>query len=164
VDPFYSGAAAPFCSGVDTGGLGNDLLSGGGNDDMLIGGEGDDTLIGGDGDDVFSFELDLTGEGISLTATAAFGSDLIVDMTTGDTIRFVDTSADASTTGINAANISDVFSVSDAGTGLDVTVKLFATTTATTTVIASITLEGIGTGSLNSIADLETAGYTIEFV
>ena len=197
MDPFYSGAAAPFCSGVDTGGLGNDLLSGGGNDDMLSGGGGDDdlygsigndmmsggddndylsggsnndtltgggdddTLVGGDGDDVFAYEFDLNGEGTSLsvlTVSADFGSDLILDMTTDDTIRFdVDTGTAA------AANITDFFSVTRTGgaTG-DVNIRLLSTTTGATE--ATITLEGIADGAIGSIADLETAGYTIDFV
>lgn len=135
-----------------------DTLDGGTGDDLLTGRGGNDTLIGGAGNDVFAYEFDLNGEGTSLSVTAAFGSDLIVDMTTDDTIRFdVDPGTDAAT------NITDFFSVTrTGGTTGDVNIRLLSTTTGATE--ATITLEGIADGAVGSISDLEGLGYTFEFV
>ncbi len=78
------------------------------------------------------------------------GSDTIEDMSVGDTLRFDDL----------ADTVSDTAGLESAVTVLDDGVD---TTITFDTGLETITLTGV-TGSLDSLAALDTAGYNIEIV
>ncbi|MDX2425860.1 MAG: hypothetical protein QNK15_06360, partial [Cycloclasticus sp.] len=128
-----------------TGTANNDYLLGRGGDDFLFGLGGDDLLIGGYGDDEMTGGLGKDSFVFSLAANS--GDDIIKDFVVNtDKLNFIDVlDLDNSTT----FDLTDVInSVSDAGSGSDITVNL--------TNGGSVTLEGIGTGAINDIASLET--------
>jgi Ca2+-binding RTX toxin-like protein len=102
------------------GAAGADELRGGDGDDVLVGGEGDDLLLGGAGDDTLVFEsfsgndtvgdfaagaasedlLDLRGRGFTDAANVIDnavqdGSDVVIDLGDGDSVRLVGTELSA---------------------------------------------------------------------
>ena len=128
-----------------TGTANNDYLLGRGGDDFLFGLGGDDLLIGGYGDDEMTGGLGKDSFVFSLAANS--GDDIIKDFVVNtDKLNFIDVlDLDNSST----FDLTDVInSVSDAGSGSDITVNL--------TNGGSVTLEGIGTGAINDIASLQT--------
>jgi hypothetical protein len=123
---------------------GNDILSGLGGDDLLIGGYGNDTLSGGTGVDTFVFSL-----------AANSGNDTITDFTPGvDKLSFIDV---LDTDGSTVIDLGDVIS-SVADNGANVTVNLNNG--------GSINLQGIGNGTVDTVAELQAllgpANITVE--
>jgi len=113
---------------------GDDILFGGGGDDLLIGGYGNDIMDGGAGKDTFVFSL-----------AANSGNDTINNFEAGtDKLSFIDI---LDTDGSGTFSLNDVINnVSDSGG--NVTVAL--------TNGGSITLAGLGDGSVNDITSLQT--------
>jgi hypothetical protein len=107
---------------------------------------GDDIFEGSGGDDVFVYAFDSS----DLISVGVDGSDTIEDMSVGDTLRFDDL----------ADTVSEIAGLESAVTVLDDGVD---TTITFDTGLETITLTGV-TGSLDSLAALDTAGYNIEFV
>jgi hypothetical protein len=113
---------------------GDDILSGLGGDDLLIGGYGNDILTGGSGADTFVFSL-----------AANSGNDTITDFTPGtDKLSFIDV---IDTDGSNVIDLGDVISaVSDNGTNITLSLNNGG----------SINLQGIGNGTVDTVAELQT--------
>jgi len=126
------------------GGTGHDQLTVfGGSDNLLVGGSGNDSLAGGSGDD------DLLGGADADTFVFNLARDQGTDRL-GNFERALDRLAfsriaDAGAPGL-ADDLDAVSTVTDAGAGQDVTVDF---TVGTTLVFANL-----GTGSVDSIADL----------
>lgn len=115
-----------------TGGTGSDMIDGGNGLDTIEGGLGDDWLSGGTQADTFIFH-DGTDE----------GTDHITDWEAGGDILEFAGLADTGAAGL-ADDIDAVSTITDDGT--DVTLALDWGTT--------LVFEGVGTGSVSSIADL----------
>jgi hypothetical protein len=106
---------------------------------VLAGTVGPDTLTGSGENEIFVGGL-----------VGVDGSDTIEDMSVGDTLRFDDLADTVS----DIAGLESAVTVSDDG---------FDTTITFDTGLETITLTGV-TGSLDSLAALDTAGYNIEIV
>jgi len=123
--------------GNDTlqGGAGDDTLIGGGGSDILVGGAGNDTLTGGGGADIHVFDF-AGGQG-------GTGNDVISDLRLGqgDSLRFTSV---LDTNG-NGADLNDlaqaVAGVADNGHNVTVTFVDGG----------SLTLQGLGTGAINTV-------------
>jgi hypothetical protein len=124
---------------------GNDTMSGGDDDDVLIGGAGNDTMTGDAGSDAFVFSaLGLTGD------------DTVTDLEVGDILQFSDVIDTNGNSIAELAELEAMVTVTDAGAGGDVTIT-FANDPG-----SSVTLQGIGTGSIDSMQALITQGYTVD--
>ena len=117
------------------GGAGDDSLNGASGDDILIGGLGDDQLRGGPGADVFLF--DFAG------GQAAPGDDILRDFDPGegDLLRLTDIH-DVDLDGADLDDFSAAVSVIE-DDGKDVTISFEGG--------GSFTLNGLGTGSIDSV-------------
>ena len=139
-----------------SGGAGNDYLNGGRGNDTLLGGEGNDTLVGGSGNDIlFGGAGNDSLSGSSGADIFAFdfaggqggtGNDVVRDfrLGQGDSLRFtsvLDTKSDG-------ADVDDlvqaVAGVADNGRHVTVTFVDGGT----------LTLQGLGTGAINTVTDL----------
>jgi Ca2+-binding RTX toxin-like protein len=145
-------------NGNDTlyGGAGNDTLNGGNNNDTLFGGDGDDTLLGGSGNDILfggAGNDTLTGNGGADIFALDFagsqgdiGSDVVRDfrLGQGDSLRFTS----ILDTDLDGADVDDLVQAvaGVADNGLHVTVTFVDGGT--------LTLQGLGTGAINSVTDL----------
>ena len=112
----------------------NNVLDGGGGADLLTGSANDDLLLGGAGADTFACDV-----------SVAQGTDTLGDFDGArDILRF------AGLTDAGAAGLADdldlITTVSDLGAGMDV-VALFDSG-------SELIFEGLGTGSVTSIAQL----------
>ncbi len=142
---------------------GRSYAGGGGNDQ--IGGFGSATVDGGAGDDIViaqqpSGVAQLTGgTGIDLfwilenagTAPMDGAAQVIItDMETQDIAVF----------GYNYGQI--LLEVSDNGTDVNIAIDVYQTATTTALPWVTITLQGIGDGTISSLQDLGDAGYEFE--
>ena len=117
------------------GGAGDDSLNGASGNDILIGGLGDDQLQGGPGADVFLFDF---GGG-----QAVPGDDVVRDFNPGDgdVLRFVNV-LDADHDGADLDDfLAAVSGVQDDGKAVTVSFEDGG----------SLTLGGLGTGSIDSV-------------
>ena len=131
-DQIFAGSGANTIDGSlddDTieAGAGNDIIGGSGGDDIINGGEGNDLISGGTGNDDFVFCV----LNSSNTVTTIIDFNVVQDR-----LIFAGTAVPPSVT------------VTD--DGADITVVILATG-------ATLVLEGIGTGSITSYADLDAA-------
>lgn len=159
-DLVYGGKGDDSISGGDDrdfifGGKGKDTLQGGSRSDLLHGGQGKDlligdtnsigfdTMIGGKGSDTFVYNYDNeSGNPSSLTIT---------DLVKQDTLVFNEVDGDVT----SLAQAEAITSVTESGA--DVVISFNVTGNPT------ITLEGVGNGSIASLQDLVDAGFDLEF-
>lgn len=145
-DLLVGGAATGTGKNTEVGG--DDTLYGEAGDDVLIGGTGDDDLNGGLGADEFYVELDYDG------ALRAAGNDRIQDFSTEDSLVLEDLLDLNGDGGIDIEDLLGHITVSDGGPGGNVTIAFDGG--------GSVTLEGIGLGSIVAVQDLLDFGYGIE--
>ncbi len=156
-DTLSGGAATGAGKNTEIGGddtlygeAGNDTLIGGDGDDILDGGDGNDTLSGGSGSDEFHIQLNFNG------VVSAAGDDSIQDFSAEDSLVFEGV-LDVSGNGIlDLDDLLGQVTVTDSGPGGDVVIAFNGG--------GSVTLEGIGMGSINSLQDLLDANYIVEVV
>jgi hypothetical protein len=176
-DKLYGDAGTVYAySGSHTATLGNDTLDGGAGDDTLIGDAlgsapntigGNDTLTGGSGGDTFGFDFNngtfgddtITDPGVGVTAVGGpDGADVVDGADTDvDTIRFYNV-PDFGNGGGTIADLDAVSTVVDGGIDVVATVFPDAATKATGAVgteTGSITLEGLGDGTIDSFAKID---------
>ena len=143
-----------------TGGVGDDILFGGQNNDTLRGNDdvgATDTMQGGAGADRFIFNFGTVTDMVptalpttTVTRMTAASNLVIKDLTTADTLVF-----DAAGTSFNSeSELEAIATVIDDGT--DVTIK-FESDTGSTAGTITVTLEGIGDGSIDSLAAVKIA-------
>ena len=169
-DDYIVGDAADGIAFGSSGG--DDLIDGGSGNDILVGdadnfidetsSAGDDTLLGGEGDDLLVGDTDGTneGEGGDDTLTGGGGNDtfrvtaenngddLITDFEVGDDIlNIVDLIDNVAPGGIGLEDLDDAATITD--NGADVTIDFGGGN--------SVTINGVGDGSVDTAAELETA-------
>lgn len=144
---------------------GNDYINGGTGNDQLVGdiidtlvindlgtnntvelNYGNDVLTGGDGNDSFDFRVGGANNDIGQ------GKDKITDMTTDDVLIFNNVQDVDGTAGLSINDLEQGVTVTDNGT--NVKIKFNADS-------SEIKLLGIGTGSIDSFADLDAAGFGV---
>ncbi len=113
---------------------GDDVVHGGSGDDSLIGGSGNDVLVGGDGSDTFATAL---GQG---------GADTIADFDSGsDRLSFADVLDKDNDSDVDLDDLlAMVTGVLDNGSDVVVTFETAAT----------LTFQGLGSGSVSSLTEL----------
>ncbi len=128
----YTHITTPF---ILYGEAGNDVLWGEAGDDTLIGGSDNDSLDGGTGNDTFVF--DVGGFGVDEITTYEIANDIL---------NFINV-PDVNSNMEDLDDLNDlVLSVTDSGLGGDVVITFNNG--------SSVTLTGIGTGSLNTLIAL----------
>ena len=137
------------------GGIGNDRLYGHAGDDSLVGGEGNDRLYGGGDSDSFEFSLSFNFGGTQVTGQ---GADRIFDFSIAEGDRLVFTDVVDIDSDLDA-DIDDLLALESDG-------RLQVSESGGRVVLdfnggGSIKLDGMATGSVDSLQDLIDSGASV---